>query len=73
MAPLKHPIWSCIYGCASANTPPEIVRHLSKVKYNGKNNASAFDHALQFIQNFVNSTFHDIYEGILCRILLLHS
>jgi hypothetical protein len=31
----------------------------------------AYDHVLQFIQNFTNSFFSDIDEGILCRIFTL--
>ena len=71
MAPLKLPIWSCIHGRASSNTPPEVVRLLSQVKFNGKRNSSAFNHVLQFIQNVSNYDFQGIDEGILCRIFTL--
>ena len=71
MAPLKLPIWSCIHGRASSNTPPEVVRLLSQVKFNGERNSSAFNHVLQFIQNVSNYDFQEIDEGILCRIFTL--
>ena len=71
MAPLKLPIWSCIYGRASANTPPEIVRHLSKVNFKGKRNTYVFNYVLQFIQKISNSNIYDIDEVILCRIFTL--
>ena len=71
MTPLKLPIWSCISGRASSNTPQEIVRLLFQVKFNGKRNTSAFTHALKFIQKFSNSSFHEIDEGILCKIFTL--
>ena len=71
MAHLKLPIWSCIHGRASSNTSPEVVRLLSQIKFNGKSNSSAFNHALQFIQNVSNSNFQGIDEGILCRIFTL--
>ena len=71
MAPLKLPIWSCIHGRASSNTPPEVVRLLSQVKFNGKRNSSAFNHVFQFIQNVSNYDFQGIDEGILCRIFTL--
>jgi len=68
MAAHKLPIWSCIHVRASSNTPPEVVRLLSQVKFNGKNNSSAFNHALQFIQSVSSSNVQRIDEGILCRI-----
>jgi len=71
MASLKLPIWSCIHVRASSNTPPEVVRLFSQVKFNGKINSSTFNHALQFIQNVLNSNFQGIDEGILCRIFTL--
>ena len=71
MAPLKLPIWSCIHGHASSNTPPEVVRILSHIKFNGKKNSSAFNHVFQFIQNISNYDFQGIDEGILCRIFTL--
>ena len=71
MAPLKLPIWSCIYGQASSNTPSEIVRLLSQVKFDGKKNSSAFNHVRQFIKNVSNYDFQGIDEGILCRIFAL--
>jgi len=67
----KLPIWSCIHLLASSNTPLEVVRLLSQVKFNGKNNSSAFHHALQFIQNVSNSNIQGIDEGVLCRIFTL--
>ena len=71
MAPLKLPIWSCIHGHASSNTPPEVVRILSHIKSNGKKNSSAFNHVFQFIQNVSNYDFQGIDESILCRIFTL--
>ena len=71
MATHKLSIWSCIHVRASSNTPPEVVRLLSQVKFNGKRNSSAFNHALQFIQNVSNLNFQGIDEGILCRIFTL--
>jgi len=71
MASLKPPIWSCIHVSASSNTPPEVVRILSQVKFNGKSNSSTFNHALQFIQNVLSSNVQGIDEGILCRIFTL--
>ena len=71
MAARKIPIWSCIHVPTSSNTPPEVVRLLSQVKFNGKNNSSAFNHALQFIQRVSSSDIQRIDEGILCRIFTL--
>lgn len=71
MARLKLPIWSCIYGRASSNTPPKVVKLLSQVKFNGKKNSSAFNHVFQFIQNVSNYNFQGIDEGILCIIFTL--
>ena len=71
MTPLKLPIWSCIHGRASSNTPPEVVRLLSQVKFNGQRNSSAFNHIFQFIQNVSNYDFQGIDEGILCKIFTL--
>ena len=68
MAPLKLPIWICIHGRASSNTPPEVVRLLSQVKFNGKINSSAFNQVFQFIQKVSNFDFQGIDEVILCRI-----
>ena len=67
----KLPIWSCIHLPASSNTPPEVVRLLSQVKFNSKNDSSAFHHALQFLHNVSNSNVQGIDEGILCRIFTL--
>ena len=58
-------------GRASSNTPPEVVRLLSQVKFNGKRNSSAFNHVFQFIQSVSNYDFQGIDEGILCRIFTL--
>ena len=71
MTLFKLPIWSCIHGHASSNTPPEVVRLLSQVKFNGEINSSTFNHVLQFIQNFSNYDFQGTDEGILCRIFTL--
>lgn len=57
MTPPKLPIWSCISGHAPLNTSPEVVRLLSQEKFNGKKNNSAFNHVLQYIQNFSKSPF----------------
>ena len=71
MTSLKLPIWSCIHVRASSNAPPEVVRLLSHVIFNGKSNSSAFNHALQFIQCVLSSNVQEIDQGILCRIFTL--
>ena len=71
MVPLSLPIWSCIHGQASSNIPPEVVRLLSQVKFNGKKNSSAFNHVFPFIPNVSNYDFQGIDEAILCRIFTL--
>ena len=53
--PYTDMIKSCIHVPTSCNTPPEVVRLLSQVKFNGKNNSFAFNHALQFIQKVSSS------------------
>ena len=67
----KIPIWSCIHVPTSSNTPPEVVRLLSQVKFNGKNDSYSFNHALQFIQRVSSSDIQRIDEGVLCRIFTL--
>jgi hypothetical protein len=67
----KLPIWSCISSKAFCSTPTKVVKYLLKVKFDGKSKISAYDHVLQFIQNFTNSSFYDIDEGILCMIFTL--
>jgi hypothetical protein len=71
MAPSNLPIWSCISGRASCITPTKVVKYLSKVKFDGKSKIFAYDHVLQFIQFFTNSSFSDIDGGILCMIFIL--
>lgn len=71
MATHRTPIWSCIHVPTSSNTPPDVVRLLSQVKFDGKNNSSAFNHALQFIQKVSGSDIQRIDEGVLCRIFTL--
>jgi hypothetical protein len=66
MAP-KLPIWSCISGRTSS-TPTKVVKHLSKVKFNGESNSFAFHHVHQFILNCKN---FDIDDGVMCRIFTL--
>ena len=48
-----------------------MVRLLSQVKFNGKNNSSAFNHALQFIQRVSSYDVQRIDEDVLCRIFTL--
>ena len=72
MAPLKLPIWSCIHGRASSNTPPEVVRLLSRVKFNGKKNSSTFNHVFQFIQNVSNMIFKELMKAFYAEFLLSH-
>lgn len=67
MATHRIPIWSCIHIPTSSNAPPDVVRLLSQVKFNGKNNSSAFNHALQFIQKVSGSDIQRIDECVLCR------
>lgn len=71
MTPLKLPIWGFIYRRASVNTLVEIIRHLSKVKFNSKRNSFGFDHVFQHIKKISNYIFNAIDEGILCRIFTL--
>ena len=71
MAAHKLPIWSSIHVATTSNTPPEVVRLLSQVKFNGKNNSSSFNHTLQFIQGVSSSDIQRIDEGVLCRIFTL--
>jgi len=68
MVPSKIHVWSCISRQASSSTPKKVVKHLSKIKFNGESSFYAFNHVHQFILNCNN---FDIDDDIMCRIFTL--
>ena len=73
MAPLKLPIWSCISGRASSNTPPEIVRVLYQVNFNGKRNTSALFMLYNSFKKNQILFFMKLMKVFYAGFLLLHS
>lgn len=72
MAPLKIPIWSCIHGRTSSNTPPEVVRLLSQAKFNGRKILLLLAMSFNLFKVFQIMIFKELMKASYAEFLLSH-